>query len=200
MISIGIFIVMLLTLAVLFAIGWYYSEELKKAAFSTKLSPSEYNLIVRSIGDETIELISANNDFDELSEKGHFKLEWEGGSGITKTILQNNTSRVTRNYQGKTTPKIGDRIRLETFFYSGTPKDALGIDFEEVDLQCELGLCPAWQIENNRESWVIAVHGKGSSREEALRIIPALQKAKTSILVITYQNDPETSPSKTGYY
>jgi len=200
MISIGILIVMLLALAILFAIGWYYSEVLKKAAFSTELVPNEYNLIVRSIGNGTIELISANNDVDELSEKGHFKLEWEAGSGFTKAILQNDTSRVTRSYQGETIPKIGEHIRLETFFYSGTPKDALGIDFEEVDLQCELGLCPAWQIGNNRENWVIAIHGKGSNREEALRIIPALQKAQTSILVITYQNDPETNPSKNGYY
>ncbi len=106
MISIGILIVMLLALAILFAIGWYYSEVLKKAAFSTELVPNEYNLIVRSIGNDTIELISANNDVDELSEKGHFKLEWEGGSGFTRLSYKTIQAELHEATRGKPFPKL----------------------------------------------------------------------------------------------
>jgi len=200
MIVFVILILVTIAAAILFGIGWYYSEMLKKEAFVTNIDPPEYNLLVKSVNSTSIELISKDDNSEELFEEGHYKIEWADGFGFTKSILQSNENRILREYSGEDFPLVGESVRLETFFYSGNPNDALGIDYEEVHLKCELGICPAWKVEKNRENWVIAVHGKGSSREESLRIMGTLEKTETSILVITYRNDPETNPSENGYY
>ena len=200
MIAFVILILVTTAAAILFGIGWYYSEMLKKEAFITDIEPPEYNLLVKSVNSTSLELISATDNLEELFERGHYRIEWTDGFGYTKSILQSNENRIIREYSGEKPPPVGESVRLETFFYSGNPNDALGIDYEEVQLKCKLGICPAWKVEGNRENWVIAVHGKGSSREESLRIMGTLKKTETSILVITYRNDPETNPSENGYY
>ena len=200
MIVFTILIVVTIAAAILFGIGWYYSEMLKREAFVTNIEPPEYNLLVKSANSTSIELISKDDNSEELFEEGHYKIEWADGFGFTKSILQSNENQILRDYSGKDFPLIGEPVRLETFFYSGNPNTALNIDYEEVPLNCELGICPAWKVEGDRENWVIVVHGKGSNREESLRILETLKKTDTSILVITYRNDPETNPSENGYY
>ena len=200
MIVFVILILVTIAAAILFGIGWYYSEMLKREAFVTNIEPPEYNLLVKSINSTSIGLISKDDSSEELFEEGHYKIEWTDGFGFTKSILKTNENQILRDYSGNDFPLVGEPVRLDTFFYSGNPSAALGIDYEEVPLKCESGICPAWKVEGNRENWIIAVHGKGSSREEVLRILGTLEKTDTSILVITYRNDPEANPSENGYY
>lgn len=68
-----------------------------------------------------------------------------------------------------------------------------GLAFSEVAIRTPLGPAPAWEVPADSDAiggdWVVAVHGRGSSRREALRILPALHRAGLHQLVITYRND-----------
>lgn len=71
---------------------------------------------------------------------------------------------------------------------------ARGLAFSEVAVPTPLGPAPAWEVpaahgDGIGGDWVVAVHGRGSSRREALRILPALHAAGMHQLVISYRND-----------
>ena len=63
-----------------------------------------------------------------------------------------------------------------------------------------LGPCPAWHVPAAGDTWVILVHGRGGTRREALRVLPALHEAGHPALVITYRNDLEAPASPDGHY
>ena len=50
------------------------------------------------------------------------------------------------------------------------------------------------------DTWVIAVHGLGSSGMEALRILPTLHAAGLPVLAISYRNDEGAPASPDGLY
>jgi pimeloyl-ACP methyl ester carboxylesterase len=57
---------------------------------------------------------------------------------------------------------------------------------------------PAWQVppaEGNGTTWAVLVHGHGSTRGEALRVIPLLRELGLTSLAITYRNDVGAPPS-----
>ena len=71
---------------------------------------------------------------------------------------------------------------------------ARGMAFAEVAVRTPLGPAAAWEVpgpagDGVGGDWVVAVHGRGSSRREALRILPALHDAGMHQLVISYRND-----------
>lgn len=76
-----------------------------------------------------------------------------------------------------------------------SPEDA-GLVYLEVDIDTELGACPAWwvpafdgQSELEADKWVIFVHGRGGERVGALDMIPEMHAMGFNSLVITYRND-----------
>ena len=48
---------------------------------------------------------------------------------------------------------------------------------------------PAWFVPGGKSTWIIAVHGRGAPRGEALRILPTLAASGHPTLVVTYRND-----------
>ena len=47
---------------------------------------------------------------------------------------------------------------------------------------------------------MVLVHGRGGSRREALRVLPALHERGHPALVVTYRNDEGAPASPDGYY
>ncbi len=116
--------------------------------------------------------------------------------------------------------------RWNGFVYEGDPTSALGLPFEEVEVQSPVGVMPAWQVLSPAclssvsspstpgsahdvpdctggqaaEDWVILVHGHGSRRQEALRALPLLHALGLQCLVVTYRNDREAAPSRDRLY
>lgn len=67
-----------------------------------------------------------------------------------------------------------------------------------------LGPCPAWffPAENPRTpvTWVVQVHGRGTTRTECLRAVPVFDALGISSLVVSYRNDSEAPRSRAGTY
>ncbi|NLU67438.1 alpha/beta fold hydrolase [Streptomyces sp. HNM0574] len=83
----------------------------------------------------------------------------------------------------------GDRVRLTPQVYSGDPVGALGLASAEADVPGELGTLPAWFVPGGRRTWVIAVHGLGATREQALCVLPFLAERRVPVLVLGYRGD-----------
>ncbi|WP_394214776.1 alpha/beta hydrolase family protein [Brachybacterium vulturis] len=91
-----------------------------------------------------------------------------------------------------------DRARSNGFFWAGTPQTAHGLATEEVTVDSPVGHMPAWLVRpdaeqgavaGNADTWAILIHGHGSARGEALRVIPLLHRLGLTSLAITYRND-----------
>jgi hypothetical protein len=95
--------------------------------------------------------------------------------------------------------------RWDQYFFTGTPKTALGLDFTEVVLDAGHGPLPAWRVPPAggvpvRDTWAVLVHGRGATREECLRAIPVLHRLGFTVLVVSYRNDAGAARSRGGRY
>ncbi|MEU6625638.1 alpha/beta fold hydrolase [Streptomyces litmocidini] len=88
----------------------------------------------------------------------------------------------------------GARVRLTPQLHRGTPTSALGLVHEDVEIPGELGPLPAWLVPGPRTTWVIALHGLGTTREHPLNLVPFYDRRKIPVLVPAYRGD-EGAPS-----
>ena len=80
----------------------------------------------------------------------------------------------------------------------------LHIPYREVDIPSPVGTCPAWLFPakhgGDSTTWVINIHGRGTTRSETLRAAPAFREAGVTSLAISYRNDTEAPRSDSGKY
>lgn len=82
--------------------------------------------------------------------------------------------------------------------YVGNPRTALGLDHADVDIPGELGALPAWFLPAARDTWVITVHGLGSSREHPMVVMPFLHRHQLPVLDLGYRGDLGAPASPDG--
>ncbi|MEU1312015.1 prolyl oligopeptidase family serine peptidase [Streptomyces cinnamoneus] len=87
-------------------------------------------------------------------------------------------------------PRPGDHVWLTPQVHTGDPGEALGLDHRDVDVPGELGPLPAWFVPGSRDTWVITVHGLGTTREHPLNVLPVLHRQRLPVLDIAYRGDP----------
>lgn len=69
-----------------------------------------------------------------------------------------------------------------------------------------LGPCPAWLFPApssgavSPDTWVVLVHGRGTTRAECLRAVPLLHSLGLTSLIVSYRNDGEAPRSRAGTY
>ncbi|MFI2199225.1 alpha/beta hydrolase [Streptomyces sp. NPDC020192] len=95
--------------------------------------------------------------------------------------------RLERVTHGTLTP--GDPVWLTPNLYVGNPDAALGLDHADVDVPGELGNLPAWFVPGARDTWVIAVHGLGTTREQAMNLMAPLHSRRVPVLALAYRGD-----------
>ncbi|MEU7136942.1 alpha/beta fold hydrolase [Streptomyces sp. NPDC046261] len=100
--------------------------------------------------------------------------------------------RVVRSLQRVTRGVLrpGERVWLTPQVHAGNPRDALGLAHAEVDVPGELGPLPAWFVPGGRDTWVITVHGLGTTREHPMIVMPFLNAQRLPVLDIAYRGDP----------
>ncbi|MEU7553326.1 alpha/beta fold hydrolase [Streptomyces sp. NPDC044571] len=83
----------------------------------------------------------------------------------------------------------GTRVSLTPQVHVGNPRTALGLDHADVDVPGELGALPAWFLPGARDTWVITVHGLGTTREHPMAVMPFLHRHRLPVLDLAYRGD-----------
>lgn len=81
--------------------------------------------------------------------------------------------------------------------------EQLHVPFTDEMVPGPLGDCPAWVFPasgTGPSTWVIQVHGRGTTRAECLRAVPVFQAAGITSLLVSYRNDGDAPSSGTGTY
>lgn len=205
--------VLLAAVVVVAAAGWYLSNLLRDGGLLPEHDDPEYDLEVAAVGEGAVTLrtTSETDEDGDWWRTGIWGLVWDSGHGQVGEVLQRTDDQVVREFFVPTrppdsdpspaiTPPVGEKVRLDSLAYSGDPQAALGLVFEEVFYSSPLGEFPAWLTRGTSDTWAIFVHGKGSDRREALRMLPNVVEAGLPALVITYRNDEGLPEDPGGYY
>ncbi len=186
-----------------FAVAWYYATLFRREALLPNPDSSPFDLEVVAVTGERIMLRPRRpRTSRELVDPAIYGLRWASGYAQVSPPVEASGDGATRELApGATAPAVGTRARLDAFAFTGDPRSGRGLAFTEVQIATPLGPCPAWRIDGDApETWLIAIHGKGADRREALRALPAFTAAGPTTLVITYRNDVGAPPAPSGHY
>ncbi|MFF7750196.1 alpha/beta hydrolase [Streptomyces sp. NPDC007971] len=125
---------------------------------------------------------------------GTYGLAGDGSHAVVGPVLESAehtadtvVRRLVRVTHGTLAP--GDAVWLTPNLYVGNPDAALGLDHSDIDVPGELGALPAWFVPGYRDTWVIAVHGLGTTREHAMNVMDFLHRRRLPILALAYRGD-----------
>ncbi len=147
--------------------------------------------------------ITLERTIDSLTP-GRYSFWFDHGTGHAEVgeILQVREDSVVRQLLAL---EFGDlqnasRGRFSGWFYL-TP-DELGVPFRDVLVDTPVGPAPAWEFPDESEGrrWVIAVHGRAVTRQEALRAVPVFREAGWTTLIASYRNDGDAPRSDDHRY
>ncbi|GAA2378135.1 alpha/beta hydrolase family protein [Dactylosporangium salmoneum] len=126
---------------------------------------------------------------------------WATGHARLGAVVTADRATVTREVELVERGSLVAGLRGYTsgYVFEGDPLGARGLPFEEVVVPGELGALPAWLVPPTTaaadDTWIIAVHGRGAPRGEALRALPTLAASGHRTLVVSYRNDADAPPS-----
>ncbi|MGW1839440.1 alpha/beta hydrolase [Streptomyces sp. NPDC002067] len=152
--------------------------------------PGDSRLTVHATGDGTVTLTRSLASL----RPGTYGLSGPGCHAITGPVVHHTphpadtvVRRLERITHGALPP--GTRVRLTPQVYAGNPRDALGLTCADVDVPGELGPLPAWFLPGVRDTWVITVHGLGTTREHPMNVMPFLHRHRLPVLDLAHRND-----------
>ncbi|CQR64748.1 alpha/beta hydrolase [Streptomyces leeuwenhoekii] len=125
---------------------------------------------------------------------GRYGLAGDGSHAVVGPVLdsaRHPADTVVRRLERVThgTLRPGDKVWLTPNLYVGDPRTALGLDHADADIPGELGPLPAWFVPSSRDTWVIAVHGLGTTREQAMNVMGFLHRLHVPVLALAYRGD-----------
>ena len=188
--------------AVLALRAWFLSDELRRRALTPDANPRQADIEVVDIQENqvTLRLAPGSKRKGLLAIDGVWGMEWSGGYAQVGEIFDVDDQRVVREFRPLIErPQVGELVLLDIFAYPGDPQQALGIPFEEVSYNSQLGEFAAWFVDGPSDTWVILIHGSNSSPREALRVLPTVAELGLPSLVITYRNDKGAPANPDGF-
>jgi uncharacterized protein len=172
------------------AVGRLASDAALKAAPGRPL-PTEPRLTVHGTAAGHITL---TRDLASL-RPGTYGLAGDGAHAVVGGVLESaphDADNVVRRLERVThgTLARGDKVWFTPNLHVGDPGTALGLAHTDVDIPGELGTLPAWFVPGARDTWVIAVHGLGTTREHAMNLMGFLNRRHIPVLALAYRGDP----------
>jgi uncharacterized protein len=174
------------------AVGWYYADELLLVSRSDPDRPLE----VVEVAEGRITLTGEPPEDAPLTG-----LEWDGGYARVGAELSRDGTTVERELiPFPDVPEVGTPARLH--FYAAPPDLAAVSDLpvEEIGYDAELGELSATFVPGDSDRWVIFVHGRGATRAEAFRLLPAISELGHPAMAISYRNDEGEPADPDGEY
>lgn len=183
-------VVLLVLLALLVGgVAWYFAGQF--TAVPT-VRPFEPDNVVREVDPAAATLELDDEGFAAQDATWGLQLPDDRHVVLGETVDADD-GRVGRTWSDLTRqppPRAGEPARVDEYVWVGTPA-AVGLDHEDVEVGGPLGPLPSWWVPARRDpvGTVVFVHGRGATREEALRFLPALTEAGWNVLVQTYRGD-----------
>lgn len=156
-------------------------------------------------GEDLLELAMTSH----TTVQGTYALVFHDGQGVarigeivaTHRRKQSITRVVEEIYSGDLSTAV--RGRWAGFVWP-SPAEA-GYAYEDVLISVDDGLAPAWFIPPVRHTdhadiWLITVHGRGSKRNEGLRMMGVAQRMGMPGLLVSYRNDGEAPDARDRKY
>lgn len=189
---ISLLALLLLGVSTLLAASIYFSNIILQVPdYTTPM----YNTPVLAVSEKAVTLKRIGDD----ARAGEFEIEWSTGQALVGSILSADQNSVTRQILQKTSPlSVGTSIFWTRYVYTGQIKDSLGLAISSVGVPDPLGTMPAWYVAGKLSTWAILVHGRGASRDEALRAFTPLSQLGLPLLAISYRNDVGAPHSSDG--
>jgi len=135
---------------------------------------------------------------------GRYGLFTTGSKSYVKLgqVLSSDATSVTRKLL--THVGAGEQLAPDAAFsgwYFDSP-DELHVPYRSELIGSSVGPCPAWVFpaEVDTDVWVVQVHGRGTTRAEALRAVPVFRALGITSLLVSYRNDGEAPRSRAGTY
>jgi uncharacterized protein len=173
-------------------IGWFYSSLL----LDPTLRPVYPERVLDVDAAAATVTLAANR---LTAQPGTWGLRWSDGLAVIGPVLAHRSGTVVRSLLAGPMPRAGTAAVIDTGPFDPDPA-ARGLAFSTVDIATPLGPSPAWLVPAAGDTWVVMVHGRGGSRREALRVLPALHERGFPVLVPSYRNDEEAPASPDGHY
>lgn len=188
--------------------GWLYSVGFWRDVLQVGPRRDEAEILVRGLAGDTI-VLEAPAPRQDIGHPGTLGLYWEGGYSQVHEIVAVRDGKVTRGFthlKGNLPPLCPDGavdtcepVSLGAYAYPDDPAD-VGLDFGEIEYTSPLGVMGGWAVESGSTRWALHIHGWTAHRREALRLLPAIQAAGWSSLVIDYRNDEGAPADPSGRY
>lgn len=181
-------VVVVLALLAVLGVGWYFAGQLTTAPTVRPFEPDNELLAVDLDGQSLV-----------LEDRGHAAIDGSWGLQLPDdrhVVLTRQLGREDGGVRwgwtelvGQPPPRAGEDVRVDEFVTVGTP-GAVELAFEELEVDGPLGPLPSWWVPAAEAvGTVVFVHGRGGTREEALRFLPTLVDAGWNVLVQTYRGD-----------
>jgi len=142
----------------------------------------------------------------ETAKPGTYSLWFDGDRGHARlgevTARSEKSRTVTREVLSVDRGELGvarrGRLAGNVFL---RPSD-VGLEYSEVQVPVSAGKAPAWLVPGSTRSdtWAIMIHGRGASRVETLRALPAAHAVGMTSLVVSYRNDGDAPDVNNGRY
>ncbi|WP_069172237.1 alpha/beta hydrolase [Streptomyces griseus] len=180
------------------AAGRYASDTALGA--SSRAFPADRRLTVHAA---TADQVTLTRSFPAL-RPGTYGLVGRGVHAVVGPVLEQaphvSADTVVRGLERVTsgTLRPGARVRLTPELHTGDPLTALGLAYKEVEIPGELGNLPAWYLPGARDTWVITVHGLGTTREHPMNVLGFLRDQQIPVLDIAYRGDAGAPRSPDG--
>ncbi|MEW2391402.1 alpha/beta fold hydrolase [Streptomyces venezuelae] len=177
------------TAAAAIAAGRFASDAALKAPAGRPL-PTEPRLTVHATAAGQISLTRALASL----RPGTYGLSGNGTHAVVGPVLDSaphEADTVVRRLEAVTHGAMepGTRVWLTPQVHIGDPRTALGLDHADVDIPGELGGLPAWFVPATRDTWVITVHGLGTTREHPMVVMDFLNRMRVPVLDLAYRGD-----------
>lgn len=171
------------------AVGRLASNAALKAPAGRPL-PTEPRLTVHATAAGQITL---TRDLASL-RPGTYGLSGDGFHAVVGPVLESAphaAHAVVRRLERVTHGSLesGAKAWLTPQVHIGDPKAALGLDHADIDIPGELGAVPAWFVPGARDTWVITVHGLGTTREHPMVLMDFLHRQRFPVLDLAYRGD-----------
>lgn len=179
----------------------YYSSQLNREAFEVQPGAEDRNLDIVAFGAGAVTVRVVSGVARDLHRGAVMGLSYDDGYIQMGEVTNDSSRQVTRKATvlAGLAPSADAPAGADSYAFPADPGVA-GLNVDMVTYESPLGPMDAWFVDGRRSEWIIHVHGKGSSPQEAIRLMRPLAGAGYDQLAITYRNDPGQPPDPTGLY